>query len=237
MGDGMAGEVSTVSTAWAVFSVIGGSLLGAAISATVSFWTQKKNLDAAKAQRDSDRFENRKARAYSVFFKMIRVHSTIAVIDASLADFVQKGKAKGLTALWQMILPLGNMPDRVKFTPDEMALLLSLDIDLFNDLGPYDEIHNSLLDIYETYGSRRTAVLSKFGTDEMDGGTGTHTLSGADVAWLTPRAYELNNLATDMIERAIHDRAESKGLLERIHALFVKEFGFSRKLEFRELTV
>jgi hypothetical protein len=229
-----AGEVSTLS---AVFSAIGGSIVGGTISTIVAFVVQKKNLDAAKAQRDGDRFENRKARAYSLFFKMIRVHSTIAVIDASMTDFVQKGKAKGMTALWQMVLPLGNMPDRVKFTPDEMALLLSSDIDLFNDLGPYDEIHNSLLDIYETYGSRRTAVLSKFGTDEMDGGTGTHALSAEEVAWLTPRAYELNNLAAGMIERAKHDRAESKGLLERIHALFVKEFGLNPKLEFREPTV
>jgi hypothetical protein len=227
-------EVSTVSTAWAVFSVIGGSLIGAAISASVAFWTQKKNLDAAKAQRDSDRLENRKARAYSLFFKMIRIHSTIAIMDASFAKFIKEGKAKGFKALWQMILPLGNLPDRVKFTPDEMALLLSLDIDLFNDLGPYDEVHNSLIDIYETYGKRRSAVLEKFGADKMEGGTGSTTLSAVEVAWLTPRAYELNSLATDMVERAEHDRAESQRLLERIHALFVKEFGLNPKLEFRE---
>jgi hypothetical protein len=233
----MAGEVSTISTAWAVFSVIGGSLVGAAISATVSFWTQKKNLDAAKAQRDADRLESRKAQAYSLFFKMIRIHSTIAIIDASLTDFMLRGQAKGMTALWQMVLPLGNMPNKVKFTPGEMALLLSSDIDLFNALGPYDEIHNSLLDIYGTYGTKRVSVLSKFGTDEMDGGTGTHTLSAADVAWLTPRAYELNSLVAGLVERAKHDRAESKGLLERIHALFVKDYGFSPKLEFREPTV
>jgi hypothetical protein len=227
-------EVSTVSTAWAVFSVIGGSLVGAAISASVAFWTQKKNLDAAKAQRDSDWLETRKARAYSMFFKMIRIHSTIAITDASLAKFIQEGKAKGLRDLWQMILPLGNLPDRVKFTPDEMALLLSLDIDLFNDLGPYDEVHNSLIDIYETYGTRRSAVLEKFGADRMEGATGSTTLTLAEVAWLTPRAYELNNLATGMVERAEHDRNESKALLERIHALFVKEFGLNPKLEFRD---
>jgi hypothetical protein len=168
---------------------------------------------------------------------MIRIHSTIAIIDATLTDFVEKGRAKGFAAYWQMILPLGNVPDRVKFTPDEMALLLSMNIDLFNDLGPYDEIHNSLLDLYETYGTKRVVTLAKFGIQEMDGGTGTHELSIDDIGWLTPRAYELNNLAEGMIEKAKHDRVESKGLLERIHALFVKEFAFSPKLEFREPTI
>jgi hypothetical protein len=91
-----------------------------------------------------------------------------------------------------------------------------------------------LLDIYETYGSRRTATLAKFGTETMEGSMGTHALSAEEVAWLTPRAYELNDLATGMIDRAIHDLAESKGLLERIHALFVKEFQFNPKLEFKE---
>jgi hypothetical protein len=233
----MPAEVGTVSTVWAVFSVVGGTLIGSAISTAVAFVVQKRNLDAAKSQRDSDRFETRKARAYSLFFKMIRIHSTIAMVDASMTDFIEKGRAKGMTTLWQMILPLGNMPDKVKFTPDEMALLLSSDINLFNDLGPYDEIHNSILDVYETYGSRRTAVLSKFGTDEMDGGTGTHALSAAEAAWLTPRAYELNILVAGLVERAKHDRAESKDLLERIHALFVKDYCFSPKLEFRDPTV
>jgi hypothetical protein len=68
----------------------------------------------------------------------------------------------------------------------------------------------------------------------MEGSMGTHALSAEEVAWLTPRAYELNDLATGMIDRAIHDLAESKGLLERIHALFVKEFQFNPKLEFKE---
>jgi hypothetical protein len=77
-------------------------------------------------------------------------------------------------------------------------------------------------------------IVKKFGADKMEGATGSTTLSAQEVAWLTPRAYELNSLAADMVERAQHDRVESKGLLERIHTLFVKEFGLNPKLEFRE---
>lgn len=226
--------VGTVSTAWAVFSVLGGTVLGSSISIFVAFYTQKRSLDAAKRQRDEDRFERRKAIAYSLFFKMIRIHSNISIIDNSLSDFVKGGTAKGLKTLWQMILPLGNMPDRVKFTPDEMALLLSLDSNLFNDLGPYDDIHNSLLDIYQTYGDRRAAALSKFGTEKMDGATGTHALSKEEVEWLTPRAYEMNSIAEDMIARAREDTKESRLLLERMHTLFVKEFSFEPHILFKE---
>ena len=64
-----AGEVGTVSTAWAVFSVVGGTLIGSAISTAVAFYIQKKNLSAAKAQRDNDRFENRKRSATRCFLR------------------------------------------------------------------------------------------------------------------------------------------------------------------------
>ncbi|QQO31206.1 hypothetical protein JJC00_21405 [Bradyrhizobium diazoefficiens] len=161
MAGEVAGQVSTVSTAWAVFGVIGGSIIGGAISATVAFLIQKRTLNAAKEQREAKRFEKRKAIAYSLFFKMIRIHSTIEVIKSTLDECVNAGKKKGFASYWQMILPLGNLPDRVRFTADEMALLLSLDSRLFNDLGPYDEVRNSLIDLYENYGRRRTDVLSK----------------------------------------------------------------------------
>ncbi len=54
-----AGEVRTVSTAWAVFSVLAGSLLGACIGTAVAFWTQKRTPAAAKAQRDGDSYQER----------------------------------------------------------------------------------------------------------------------------------------------------------------------------------
>src|ERR1700733_6656154 len=104
-----AGEVGTVSTAWAVFSVVGGTLIGSAISTAVAFYIQKKNLSAAKAQRDNDRFENRKAQCYSLFFKMIRIHSTIAILEKAVNDSLAKAEAADLKGdLWQRIMPLGS---------------------------------------------------------------------------------------------------------------------------------
>lgn len=134
-------EISTVSMAWAVFSAIGGSIVGGAISATVAFWTQKRNLDAAKTQRESDRLEKRRATAYSLFFKMIRIHSTIDIIHATLSSLLTEGKKKGFAALWQMVLPLGNLPDRVKFTAeekrDEMAPLMRIAAHVRTILAPH----------------------------------------------------------------------------------------------------
>src|SRR5439155_13093405 len=111
-----------------------------------------------------------------------------------------KAKASGFNGtLWQKVLPMGNLPTRVKFTSDEMALLLSLDIDLFNDVGPYDDIHNSLLDLFDLYGARRNAMMERFGA-KMSGSTGTTALTKEEAEWLSPRAFELNGLAETMIQ-------------------------------------
>jgi hypothetical protein len=228
-------EVGTVSTAWAVFSVIGGTIIGSSISTFVAFYTQNKNLKAAKVQRDADRFENRKAQAYSLLFKMIRIQSTIALLERDVTASLAKAEASGLTGkLWQKITPFGNLPPRVKFTSEEMALVLSLDFNLFNDLGPYDDIHNSMLDLVELFRTKRHALMEKFGA-KMTGAVGTTGLTQEEYDWFAPRAFELEGVAEIMVERAAHDASESRDLLVRLHALFVKEFKINPTLEFKTL--
>ena len=71
---------------------------------------------------------------------------------------------------------------------------MSLDINLFNDLGPYDDIHNSFLDLFAEYARRRSAMTEKFGA-KMDGDTGATTLTKEEYEWMAPLAHELNGLA------------------------------------------
>ena|ERR1700730_11015181 len=61
-----------------------------------------------------------------------------------------------------------------------------------------------------------------------------YTLTQEEKDWMAPRTYELNSLAQTMLQRTEHDADESRQLLQRLYALFVKEFGLSQKLEFKE---
>jgi hypothetical protein len=221
-------------TWWALVSALGGSLIGGTISTIVAFVVQSRSFKAEKKQRDEDRYEIKKAQAYSLFFKMVRIHSSIVLLGEGNAESLKRADEKGFKgALWQKILAHGNLPPPVKFTSEEMALVLSFDIDLFNDLGPYDDIHNSFLDLFSEYARRRSAITEKFGAKKMDGDTGTTSLTKEEYEWMTPRAHELNGLAQMMLQRAEHDSKESRDLLTRLHALFVKEFGLNPKLEFK----
>ncbi|MBU6464092.1 MAG: hypothetical protein KGK01_09860 [Bradyrhizobium sp.] len=218
------------------WSNVASIIFGATISAIVSYALQRNSFAEARRIKEHDRYEVRKAQAYSLFFKMIRIHSTIVLLRKAVSDSISQADGKGLksASLWQKIQPFGNLPPRVKFTSDEMALLLSLDITLFNEAGPYDDIHNSFLDLCELYGVKRYALMEKFGA-KMAGGIGITGLTQAESDWLSPRAFELNGLATVMLQRAQHDAVEAKGILERMHALFVKHFQLNPKLEHKEL--
>jgi hypothetical protein len=229
-------EPSSTITAWAVFSAIGGSIVGSVLGGCISYFLQRKNLAAAKEQREADRYEVRKSLAYALFFKMIRIHSTIALLDRDNSATLTKMKTEHFTgALWQRMLGHGNLPPTVKFTTDEMALLLSLDPQLFNELGPYDDVHNSLLDLFALYAQQRHAMMEKFGA-KMNGAIGTTELTKEDAEWFAPRAYSLNELAKTMVQRTEHDSKESRALLQKLHALFVKSFGLNPKLEFKEFS-
>jgi hypothetical protein len=220
-------------TWWALISAFGGSLIGGTISTVIALVVQNRSFNAAKKQRDDDRHETRKAQAYSLFFKMVRIHSSIVLLGQGNSESLKSAGEKGLEGdLWRKILPHGNFPPPVKFTPEEMALVLSLDITLFNDLGPYDDIHNSFLDLFSEYARRRSALTEKFGA-KMHGDTGTTSLTKEEYEWMAPRAHDLNGLAQAMLQRAEQDSKESRELLTRLHALFVKEFGLSPKLEFK----
>jgi hypothetical protein len=185
-------------------------IFGATISAIVGYLLQRSAFAEARRQKEQDRFEIRKAQAYSLFFKMIRIHSTIVIIGKEISDSIAKAKAVRFEgAIWQTVIPFANLPPRVKFSSEEMALLLSLDYNLFNDVGPYDDVHNSLLDQVELYGVKRSAAMERFGA-KMTGNVGTTGLTQADVDWLAPRAVELNGLIDSIIKRIEHDSAESK---------------------------
>jgi membrane protein YqaA with SNARE-associated domain len=76
MGIAMADAGNTI-TAWAVFSALGGSVIGSIVGGGISYWLQNKNLAAVTAQRAEDRFEARKSLAYSLFIKMGKLFSNV----------------------------------------------------------------------------------------------------------------------------------------------------------------
>jgi len=189
-------------TAFAVFSAIGGSIVGSVLGGCISYFLQRKNLQVAKAQRDEDGHETRKALGYSLLFKMIMVVSDLETLRKSLRGCLDEAQKRGGEwRPWQVVLPVANVPSDINFSPDEMALILSLDDKVFNQIAALDELHNSTSTLFTVYASKRTAMTENFGAERMEGMTGTASLTRAEFERMVPRAAELDGIIDAMLVR------------------------------------
>jgi hypothetical protein len=227
-------DPQTSVTAWTVFSVVGGSILGGAISTIVAFVVQKRNLDAAKKQRDEDRLEIRKARGYALLFKMLRIASNIENLGKAMQGCFEEAARRGLKwDPWQIVQPMVPANDPVNFTAEEMALILSIDDKLFNEIASMDQLHNSTAALFDLYGTMRQKVMDRFGA-VMSGNIGVTGLTQAEHDWLAPRVTELNGLISQLQLRANEDGKEAWSVLVKLRDSLEKNLGVKHRLERRD---
>jgi hypothetical protein len=157
----MAIENTTDITWWAIASAFGGTVIGSVLGGLISFWLQRKSLAATKALHDADRREIRKTLGYSLLFKMIRLSSDLTQLGKPVLEATEKAKNEGrVEELWTTVLPLAPLPDPIKFSPEEMALVLSLDNKLFDDMAALDDLHKSTVSLFALYADKRDALTS-----------------------------------------------------------------------------
>jgi hypothetical protein len=85
----------------------------------------------------------RKALGYGLLFKMIRLCSDLSQLGKPVNEAVSKARTQGKSEeLWPFVLPILPLPDPIKFSAEEMALVLSLDNKLFNDMAALDGVED-----------------------------------------------------------------------------------------------
>jgi hypothetical protein len=184
---------------------------------------KKNSFAEARRQKEKDRFELRKALGFALFYKMIQISPELNNSAVAISGSIEEGRKKGLVDLYQAVQPPVPIADKVRFSPEEMALLLSIDSKLFNQIAALDNLHNSTISLFELYLSRRTAVFERFGAT-MVGSLGTTGLTAADSNWLAPRAVELNGIAHAMFQQATSDAKLTYAALESLHKMLERDF-------------
>jgi hypothetical protein len=91
---------------------------------------------------------------------------------------------------------------------EELTFLMLMDKDLFNDMGPFDDVHNNLLGVFGLHREKRLA-LTDILPAEMKGNIGTTSLTPSEMTKLAPKAAELNMLIEGMVQRGQQDSKEA----------------------------
>lgn len=206
-------------------------MIGAALGGVVNFVLQQRALTAAKAQRDDDRSEIRKARGYSLLFKMIKLASNLENLGKAVGGCIAQARRDGFAGRpYQIVTPIVPSSDRIQFLPEEMALVLSLDDKVFNEIAALDQLHNSTAAIFDLYGEKRTKILERFGA-VMTGSMGTTGLTQEQRDWLEPRAFELDGLIEVMLQRSEEDGRKAWDALMHLRDMLEAKLGINHKLE------
>jgi hypothetical protein len=208
-----------------------GVLFGAAISAVVSYWLQRSSFAEARRQKETDKREDRRTLGLNVLTKMIRIASTIELLKQSLEQAFARAKRDGIKGpAWALVVPLANLPGRVHFEPKELTEVMRLDFNLFNDLGPFDDVHNSLLDIFTLYKTDRSALTANMAA-EMTGAQGVTTITADEMRHLAPKMAALDTVLNGMVQRTATDSAEAWSILGRLREALNKEFDLKLQIE------
>jgi len=230
----MPAQNATDITWWAVVSAFGGAIIGSGLGGLINFFLQRKSLAATEALRDADRREVRKAIGYALFFKMIRLSSDLAQLGQPVWEAVEKAKREGSSVLWPLVLPVAPLPDPIKFSPEEMALVLSLDNELFNNMAALDDLHKNTMEIFRLYGDMRKELANTLRPSLIVGQTGSILLTKEERERMQPRSIELDMLINGMVKRTQQDGKIAWDSLARLHRVLEKEFDLKHKLELKE---
>lgn len=228
----MAVELGSVS-GWA--SVFGGALVGAAISGSLNVWLHFRTLKKAAQIRAEERKEVRKGQAFSLFVKLTRILSDGTVMTRNVDQMIRAAKEidPKIEYLSLAVMPQSPSPIPVTFTPDELALVLSLDDVFFNEVAALDQLHGGLAGLNVLYTQKREELFSKFGA-EMSGRIGRTAMSEEEGKRFHPRLIELEDILSGLMEFSKDCRDEGKKAATRWHELMRKEFGIKQTLSFKE---
>jgi hypothetical protein len=215
------------------WSVIIGALVGALAAGGISFWLQRMTLRAAAEERQTERRERRAALGHALLFKTGRIYSHARTFSEHMRAAYAAAKRDGFKGeAWQFVLPILNFPDRVEYTTDEMALLLSLkENELFNCLIQLDEIHNSTIEIFRRYAELRLSLTQKLSPHEMRGKIGSGNLTPAELMRIQPSMIELNDVAEGLQSRCQRDEAESWKALVELQRVLKSALGLEYRFE------
>jgi hypothetical protein len=158
------------------------------------------------------------------------------MLKHSLDNSFARAHAQGVHGEpWHLVMPIASLPANVHFEPKELTNLMRLDMELFNQIGPFDDVHNTIIETFALYRVERTALTDTLEAQMIDGSRGITNATESEMRRIAPKGASLNLLVQAMIERTRIDSEDAWKLMQRLQQVLNKEFNLSLRLE-RKLT-
>ncbi len=207
------------------------AIAGAVVGGVIAYMLHKSALRESRRERASISLEAQKALGHSLLFKTIRVFEGLNWLKAHVEE--AEKQVTTTVPLAAVMTPIANVPDKVAFSPEEMAMLLSLeDDDVFNQLMLLEAVHNGILPVWERYPLLREKYQQLSKADHFDSQTGAATITVQPGSPLEIAIFEANQVARELASRAHSDTAGAKDAVIALQSLLSRKLGFRVGLSF-----
>ena len=219
------------------FSGVTGALLGALVGGAISWALQSSAFAREARQKDQAALAANKLICMSLGFKTHHMFEQINMIGRHFAEELQKVPHGDTKHPFRYVQPIANVFDEIRFTTEELGLLLQKDFQLANDLALLQQVHNTRLAAVAQYNRIRISLLDVMQVHEVKGEIGTSILDGGEMARLLPRWLTLDSIIIQTMSAKDREFDEAKKALISVSAAIEKHFGTTFRVQFKESEV
>ena len=211
-------------------SAVVGAVVGGLIAAAVTYFSQNRIFKEEEERRNQSIREHNKVLARSLFLKVSRIYSNIYQFHRSIEEHFERVDESRHNHPSMFVMPIGNMPDKVHISTEELSLLLEYaDDDLFNSIVSIDSVHNSAIGGMNNFIEMRKETNSVL--DPFLGEGGAIDMERiAQIPEVIGRIQALDRFIFDMRASFNRDVEEYQGTIQNLHRLLVEGFDFNREM-------
>ena len=218
---------------------ISGAVLGAVVGGLIAFILQRRAQSEERKLRKETKKERQDAMAYSLTLKMLKMHSNIVNFHDHIETHIARTDTEGAQKRpWMIVPPLASHPEKIHFTIDELAFLLSLkDMDIANDILPLDGVHNALVGAFEKFSEKSDTLRGMMWGKETGKPYELSTeMSDQEYQRFLPKIVELDSLIQQLRASSSKEAHLYWTTLVSLTGLFKDKIGFVMNLELKSDT-
>ena len=209
------------------------AVAGAVVGGLIAFGVQTIALREARKQRKEEQFRQKQTLGHGILFKMLRIHSNFSWVHRHIENCISEAAEMGKAHIdpWKVVTPIANPTNPVRFTTDEMSMLLSLNSEkVFNEVLQVDEIHNTFMDAIRVYRVERQSLTSKIPVTDVEGRELSSLMTDEEYRMVGEQVIVVNHLIKQIRSDAEENYKTSRKTLKGLSELLTKELAFSKKL-------
>ena len=228
--------VSYLADMTAFWSAAGGALVGAATSGYFSYLFQRRAFHQQRKLREDEILQSQRALGRALIIKLSRIHSNIRTIYQYLRESLRmQDQTDPPMEPWQVVRQLAPLPSPVRFTFDELGMLMGLgNDDVLNSVLSMDAVHDSILGLVQTYHSQREELLARLPISTVQGSLATSRLSMDQATALQLPINVVNGLVNELATHTDRGFRESGQALEDLCKLLRDKLKLEHRVEFPE---